>query len=62
MRGIVAFNAQERNNLRSTTSGHYTSYVYRPNDRWELYDDCKYTIIQVNQNNNVNADLIVFTI
>lgn len=62
MRGIVAFDASKREGLRTTTSGHYTSYALRSNDQWELYDDCKEKVVIANQNSYPNMELIVFTV
>jgi len=62
MRGIVAFSAPVRKGLRSSISGHYTTYAYRPNDRWELYDDCKDKMINASQNYEANIELIIFTV
>lgn len=62
IRGIVAFSSPTRGNLRFNTTGHYTTYAYRSNDRWELYDDCKKKVLNVNQRCEVNIELIIFTL
>lgn len=62
MRGIIAFSSPKRGNLRFKTAGHYTTYAYRSNDRWELYDDCKEKVLNVNKKCEVNVELIIFTI
>lgn len=62
IRGIIAFSPPKRGNLRSYSYGHYTTYSYRSNGRWELYDDCSEKVVYVNQQRVVNIDLLVFTI
>jgi len=42
------------------TSGHYTAYSCRSNDRWEVYDDLKENVQQYKNQNN-NFELLLYT-
>lgn len=61
MRGIVAFNIPKRG-LRATSTGHYTAYAQRSNEKWEMYDDCKDKLINLNKSCLVDIDLIILTV
>lgn len=61
LRGIINFHGSERSGLRCA-SGHYTACSYRSNEKWELYDDTKTKIHNIHSKEELNIELIIFTL
>lgn len=61
LRGIVAFIGPTTNKLRYPT-GHYVAYCYRSNGVWECYDDLKRKVKLCGYNQNVNVEILFYTI
>jgi ubiquitin C-terminal hydrolase len=60
LRGVIHFR-RGNNNLRNSV-GHYTTYVRRSNEHWELFDDLKKKPIPVKETTNVSCEIIMYSI
>jgi len=61
LRGVINFHGSDRSGLRSAV-GHYTACSYRSNRKWELYDDRKIKIQNINASKKLDIEVIIFTI
>jgi len=59
IRGAVIYTSGNRTGLR-VKSGHYKAYCFRPNDRWEIYDDLQEKILP-SKNKKNNVELLLYT-
>ncbi|CAI6374126.1 unnamed protein product [Macrosiphum euphorbiae] len=61
LRGVINFHGSERSGLRCAV-GHYTACSYRSNKKWELYDDTKMKIQNINPSKKLDIEILIFTI
>lgn len=61
LRGLVTFSKPERSCLR-ISHGHYKAFLYRSNDRWEIYDDLMDKVIIGNKSKTINVELLMYTL
>lgn len=61
LRRVVVFSGPERSNL-SLSTGHYIAYCYRPNDRWEIYDDLCKKVITTSKNKSANVEVLIYSL
>lgn len=61
LRCVINFHGSERSGLRCAV-GHYTACSYRSNKKWELYDDTKMKIQNVNSSKKLDIEVLIFTI